>query len=62
MDLYADETQLYIVFNQDDGSDIIKRIEVCALEKKVWMAMHWLKLNDEKTLWLLLQTSSLSRP
>ena len=54
--LYADDTQLYIVFDQDDAVDTIKRIEACVMEIKEWMAMNWLKLNDEKTLSLLLRT------
>ena len=54
--LYTDDTQLYIVFDQDDAVDTIKRIEACVMEIKEWMAMNWLKLNDEKTLSLLLRT------
>ena len=54
--LYADDTQLYIVFDQDDAVDTIKRIEACVMGIKEWMAMNWLKLNDEKTLSLLLRT------
>ena len=54
--LYADDTQLYIVFDQDDAVDTIKRIEACVMEIKEWMAMNWLKLNDEMTLSLLLRT------
>ena len=54
--LYADDTQLYIAFDQDDAVDTIKRIEACVMEIKEWMAMNWLKLNDEKTLSLLLRT------
>ena len=46
--LYADDTQLYIVFDQDDAVDTIKRIKACVMEIKEWMAMNWLKLNDEK--------------
>ena len=54
--LYADDTQLYIVFDQDDAAETIKRIEACVMEIKAWTAMNWLKLNDEKTLSLLLRT------
>ena len=56
--LYLDDTQLYIVFDQDDAVDTIKRIKACVMEIKEWMAMNWLKLNDEKTLSLLLRTST----
>ena len=54
--LYADDTQLYIVFHQDDAAETIKPIEACVMVIKAWMAMNWLKLNDENTLSLLLRT------
>ena len=47
---------IYIVFDQDDAAETIKRIEACVMEIKAWMALNWLKLNDEKTLSLLLPT------
>ena len=53
---YPDDTQLYIVFDQDDAVETIKRIEACVMEIKEWMTMNWLKMNDEKTLSLLLRT------
>ena len=51
--LYADDTQFYIVFDQDDAVETIKLIEACVMEIKEWMEMIWLKLNDKKTLLLL---------
>ena len=54
--LYTDDTQLYIVFDQNAAAEAIKRIKTCVMEIKAWMAMNWLKLNDEKTLSLLLRT------
>ena len=44
--LYADGTQLCIVFDQYDAAETIKQIEACVMEIKAWMAMNWLKLND----------------
>ena len=54
--LYADDTLLYILFDQDDAAETIKRIEACVMEIKAWTAMNWLKLNDEKSFSLLLRT------
>ena len=45
--LYVEGTQLYIMLDQDDATETIKRIEACIMEIKEWMA-------DEKTLSLLL--------
>ena len=56
--LYADDTQLCIVFDQDDAAETIKRIKACIMEIKEWMAMNWLKLNDEKTLVVVVDTYS----
>ena len=53
-DWYADD----IVFAQDDAAESIKRIEASVMEVKKWMAINWLKLNDENTLSLLLRTPS----
>ena len=53
--LYADGTQLYIVFDQDAAAQTIKRIEACVMKIKACMAMNWLNLNDEKTVSLLLR-------
>ena len=53
---YADDTQLYIVFDQDDAAETIKRIDTCVMELKAWMAMNWLQFNDDKILSLLLRT------
>ena len=46
--LYEDDTQLYIVFDQDDVTETSKQIEACVMEIKAWMAMNWLKLNDDR--------------
>ena len=56
---YADHTQLYIFFAQDDAAETTKRIEACVMEIKAWMAMNWLKLNDEITPSLLLRTTTM---
>ena len=47
--LYADGAQLCIVFDRDYAAETIKRSEACVMEIKAWMAMNWLKFNDEKT-------------
>ena len=49
---YADDTQLYIVFNPRDStskSDAIAKIEACAADIRQWMTNNFLKLNEDKT-------------
>ena len=56
--LYADDTQLYLTFDIADAPDSISRIEACLLCIR-WMADKKLKLNDEKTIVLFLRAPSL---
>ena len=70
--LNADDTQLYIVFDQNDAAETIKQIKACVMEITSWMAMDWLRLNDEKDSFvavtdttarlLLVETTSLHLP
>ena len=45
---YADDTQLYIPFSQNDNS-CLGSIEECVSEIQIWMKANFLKLNAEKT-------------
>ena len=47
--LYADDTQIYIMFNQDDTVNAISRTEACVAEIKSWMITNKLMLNGDKT-------------
>ena len=47
--LYADDTQIYIMFNQDDTVNAISRIEARVAEIKAWMIINKLMLNGDKT-------------
>ena len=60
--LYADDTQIYIAFKNDDNNSINnckERIENCLKEIKTWMCCKYLKLNEGKTKLLLLCKPSL---
>ena len=48
---YADDTQLYISFkpNQSDADIAIHQLELCIEEIRSWMVSNYLKLNDQKT-------------
>jgi hypothetical protein len=52
---YADDTQLYIAFAPDDKEDVcIQNVEACVSEIRQWMAANYLKLNDDKTEFIVL--------
>ena len=48
---YADDTQLYVTFNNDrlSAADTTQRIEQCSVHIRGWMSENKLKLNDSKT-------------
>lgn len=47
---YADDTQLYITIKKKDSfTDKLSDIESCVSEIKLWMERNMLKLNDDKT-------------
>ena len=47
--IYADDTQLYTVFDVEDFEEAVQNVEKCIVEIRAWMSYHWLKLNDSKT-------------
>ena len=57
--LYADDTQLYLSFKPsklNSKLDCITRIENCINEINVWMTQNLLKLNSDKTEFILFGT------
>ena len=55
--LYADDSQLYIAFEVDDtnGTSVnLQLIEQCLDEIKRWMIQHFMKLNENKTQFVVL--------
>ena len=59
--LYADDSQLYIGFsaaNPTEIDDVLKRIECCLRDIKRWMVQNFMKLNEDKTEFILLGTKS----
>ena len=55
--LYADDSQLYIgidATNESDTKIILTKIENCLLEIKEWMIRNFMMLNEQKTEFILL--------
>ena len=47
--VYADDTQLYISFSHEDTSDVISVVEACLQKIEEWMKENYLQLNAAKT-------------
>ena len=55
--IYADDTQLYVSFEADSDVDLVKaRIENCIAEIRRWMLFNGLKINDDKTISVLMHS------
>ena len=58
--LYADDTQLYFAFDINSPEDFdasIEKVENCIDDIRTWMTANKLKLNDDKTEFLVFSTS-----
>jgi len=47
--LYADDTQVYFSFDVHSDNPDMSKVKACFQEIKNWMAVNYLKLNEEKT-------------
>jgi hypothetical protein len=57
--LYADDTQLYISFDVAECQTGMQKMEQCVELVRSWMADNFLKLNEEKTEVLFIQSQHL---
>ena len=46
--VYANDTQLYIFFDNKDPSGPLARLNSCISDKRVWMIRNKLKISDSK--------------
>ena len=53
--IYADDTQLYLSFKPEDGVNAINKISNCITDIKPWMLLNKLKLNDSKTVFMIIR-------
>eukprot|EP00918_Siedleckia_nematoides_P064389 GHVU01140017.1.p1 GENE.GHVU01140017.1~~GHVU01140017.1.p1 ORF type:complete len:519 (-),score=24.55 GHVU01140017.1:616-2172(-) len=54
--LYADDTQLYLQFLPSDLKRTLEQMENCIADIRQWMTANHLKLNEDKTEFLILGT------
>ena len=52
--IYADDTQIYCAFKINSLDEILDSIGACIADIRSWMVMNKLKINDDKTEFLLI--------
>ena len=55
--IYGDDTQLYCCFDLDTPYEVLSTISACVSDIKAWMIRNKLKVNDDKTEFLLITSS-----
>ena len=58
---YADDTQLWITFKPTCVRDAIQQMESCVASVQKWMCQHVLKMNDDKTEFLVISSKPVSK-
>ena len=59
--LYADDTQIYISLSTSDASSSLQQLRTCIDDIFCWMTESRLKLNADKTEFLIIGTEQLFR-
>ena len=52
--MYADDTQLFVPFRVEDFHSAKDRLESCIAEIRTWLSENHLKMNDDKTEYLVI--------
>ena len=55
---YTDDTHLYIHLSYNNASAALARLNACLLDGQRWMSLSKLKLNPEKTEFIVFQVSA----
>ena len=56
--MYADDTQFYLSFKVHESLSAVAKLEACIQDVKTWMSENVLKLNDDKTEFLVISKKS----
>ena len=54
--IYADDTQIYIAFKPSDSFAAIQQLELCIGKIRSWMTNNKLKLNDDKSEFIMISS------
>lgn len=52
--IYADDTQIYCSFNLNSMDEVLSTVSACIADIRAWMIINKLKINDDKTEFLLI--------
>ena len=58
---YADDSQLWVIFKPPELDTAIGQMEKCITSMQKWMHTHQLKMNDDKTEFLVISSKSIAR-
>ena len=59
--LYADDTQVYTSFNTSNFRSFITKLQNCLVSVKDWMYQNLLKLNPDKTEFILIGNNVIAK-
>ena len=57
---YADDSQLWVIFKPPELDTAIGQMEKCIVSVQKWMLSHQLKMNDDKTEFLVISSKSIA--
>ena len=60
--MYADDTQLYIAFSHSDPVSYLNQLNACILDVRSWMITNKLKINGDKTEFLVITSPYIKLP
>jgi len=52
--IYADDTQVFLSFDVDKSQEALNKLNLCLSDIRTWMIQNKLKINDDKTEFLLI--------
>ncbi len=53
---YADDTQIYVAFEPEETETTMQNLELCISKIRMWMVANKLKLNDDKSEFILISS------
>ena len=56
--IYADDTQVYLAFEVDDPQQALEKLNACLSDIRTWMIKNKLKINDDKTEFLIIASTN----
>ena len=59
--IYADDTQLYILFKCKDPLESLTKLNMCISDIRVWLIKNKLKINDSKTEFIIFRSPLLKQ-